>query len=367
MAKNQYFLSLEVLTSMKKTIDLHISQLLYKHECVIIPEFGAFITREHTAEINHATHMMRPPSRRVSFNKRITQNDGLLANFVSHAENISYNAALDGIAISVRSWSRMLKSGKKIILEGVGRLYLDDQGKIQFNPQIDLNYDRKYYGLSIFRAELISREIEIQKGIEKVISGTTKPARLSKQKSKTVNTKKRRRSLGWVAILGPVAALMIAGSFIQNSFEDGLNGYANINPFRSVKLFENKVNTVEKEAFPANSVHYTEVETSEPVEEIRESDISEAATESIKNEEVPVKGIETSKPFKIVVGSFKERENALEYVEELQAKGFDAFIAEGDARFNRVAVNHYASREEADEALVSIKQHVNTGAWVYKY
>lgn len=356
---------------MEKTIDQHISQLLYKHECVIVPEFGAFITRDHSAEINQATHMMRPPSKRVSFNKHITQNDGLLANFVARTEKVSYSAALDGIAVSVRSWNRMLKSGKKIILEGVGRLYLDDQGKIQFNPQIDLNYNRGFYGLSIFRAELISREVEIQKGIEKVISSAA-PKKERKAKSTKVRSiaptagdkKRSRRGLGWAAVLGPVAALLIAGSFYQNSLEDELNGYANINPFKGFRLFEHKPVTQ-----TSNEGVKEEVKTIsfQEAEQLTQNAIEETPIKAEVETSVKAFDKEVAKPFKIVVGSFKDQVNAQEFIDELTAKGYDAFMADGDTRYNRVAVQRFATRAEADVALQNIKQEINPGAWVYKY
>ena len=40
---------------MKKNISEYISELLYTHECVIIPEFGGFVGNRKSAELNKKT------------------------------------------------------------------------------------------------------------------------------------------------------------------------------------------------------------------------------------------------------------------------------------------------------------------------
>ena len=88
---------------MNRTIDKHISQLLFDHECVTVSGFGSFIIREYPAEINIATHMFRPSTKRVSFNPSIKENDGLLAKQISSVENIAYRQANESISISGQS------------------------------------------------------------------------------------------------------------------------------------------------------------------------------------------------------------------------------------------------------------------------
>ena len=71
---------------------------------MVVPGFGAFLTRSYAAEINPATHMLRPPSKRVVFNARIQDNDGLLAQHIARLEGKSYRSATDGIEIAARGW-----------------------------------------------------------------------------------------------------------------------------------------------------------------------------------------------------------------------------------------------------------------------
>src|SRR5690606_8086535 len=84
----------------------YIADLLYRYECVIIPGFGAFLTRSQSARIDESTHTFYPPSKVLSFNKQLQVNDGLLANYVASVEKCSYAMALQ----KVRNFASHLSS-----------------------------------------------------------------------------------------------------------------------------------------------------------------------------------------------------------------------------------------------------------------
>lgn len=201
----------------KHTIDHYISSLLYYNECVVVPGFGAFLTRYYSAEINSATHMFRPPSKRVAFNARIQENDGLLAQHIAQTEQVSYQKALESIEISVRSWKKLLRAGKKVNLTGIGRLFMSDKGKLQFNPAYDINYDINSYGLNIFRANAMDRDLEIKRSVNKAIEkhqgkkGKTSESQKSEPVVRDINYRR------WVSILGPVAALLVVGAYLYTN------------------------------------------------------------------------------------------------------------------------------------------------------
>ena len=74
---------------MKKTIDTYISELLFLHDCVIIPEFGGFVGNNKSAVLNKNTNTIYPPSKDILFNKNLRKNDGLLINHIANSEVIS--------------------------------------------------------------------------------------------------------------------------------------------------------------------------------------------------------------------------------------------------------------------------------------
>ena len=92
------------------SISKHIIELLHKHDCVIIPGFGAFLTKSIPA--SHDNNIFSPPKKSVTFNGMLKENDGLLANEISAKENISYNASLKQIKKEVKALLSSLKSDK---------------------------------------------------------------------------------------------------------------------------------------------------------------------------------------------------------------------------------------------------------------
>ena len=69
-----------------------ISHLLHSNDCVILPDFGAFILKSKSAYIENNEFF--PPSKYVSFNSMLKDNDGLLAKFISEERKISYKKSL---------------------------------------------------------------------------------------------------------------------------------------------------------------------------------------------------------------------------------------------------------------------------------
>ena len=75
-------------------ISKYISELLYYHDCIIIPNFGAFIANYESSEINYDSNKISPPKKKLSFNINLKSNDGLLVNHISKSENISYDESM---------------------------------------------------------------------------------------------------------------------------------------------------------------------------------------------------------------------------------------------------------------------------------
>ena len=68
----------------------YISDLLYRYNCIIIPNFGGFVTNKISAKIDEASNMLYPPKKQITFNSHLKENDGLLANYIATSENISF-------------------------------------------------------------------------------------------------------------------------------------------------------------------------------------------------------------------------------------------------------------------------------------
>ncbi len=83
-----------------------IRELLFGHDCVIVPGFGGFIGNYTPARIDKRTGTFYPPVKQISFNRNLNHNDGLLVGKIS--------VPLKSITAMPEIWLRnlLLESGK---------------------------------------------------------------------------------------------------------------------------------------------------------------------------------------------------------------------------------------------------------------
>ena len=115
-------------------LNQYISDLLYRYECVTLPNFGAFLSHPVSAKINEATNDFYPPQKRLSFNAQLQSNDGLLASYISEVENIPYEAATRKIETQVSQLKSSLEKGETIEFKNIGELSTSKEGKVMFAP-----------------------------------------------------------------------------------------------------------------------------------------------------------------------------------------------------------------------------------------
>merc|ERR1712032_473718 len=134
----------------------YINELLYRYDCVIVPNFGGFVTNKIGAKVNQLTHTFYPPSKQISFNSNLKHNDGLLANHIAASENISFEKATTAISLSVKDWNNDLQS-KSVYLNNLGSFSLNTEKQIVFEPLTEVNYLTASFGLSNIETPAIER------------------------------------------------------------------------------------------------------------------------------------------------------------------------------------------------------------------
>ena len=95
----------------------HIEYLSYKHDCVIVPGFGAFISQYSSTNENGIISSL---NRNITFNASIDYNDGLLINSLMRRERISSEFAKNLIAEYVCCIRTQLKHEGEIPLGRLG-------------------------------------------------------------------------------------------------------------------------------------------------------------------------------------------------------------------------------------------------------
>ena len=109
-----------------------IFDLLVNNDCVVLPDFGAFISQNQKAKINRENWTISPPSKRIGFNPKLTNNDGLLVSAIAKHKKSNYSEATTIVKKYVEYLSKKLNEGNRIEINKVGVFYLDKNKNIFF-------------------------------------------------------------------------------------------------------------------------------------------------------------------------------------------------------------------------------------------
>lgn len=353
-------------------VDKHISELLYEHDCVIVPQLGGFVANYAPAKIHPAQHTFSPPSKNIVFNKNLVTNDGLLANHIARTENTDYPEALRYIHNFVDDTRAELKKGAKVTVDDVGTLYMDVERNIQFEPGTT-NYLLDAFGLVEFQSPAIKRDT-ISKRIEKEF----KDRDAIPQERKKIAIKR------YIALA--VAIPLIFGIIwipLKTDLLKGVN-YSDLNPFSSkeaAKYNERKkpeTKTLEAKDFETAPL-LNEKDTSRYITfNLTENSLKPVTANMLDNSAIETAVPDTTKvvmnsaiintdlKFHLVTGCFQVHDNAINFVKNLQQQNINAAII-GQNKFGLYVVScgDYASHKEASNQLEQLRK-VKPDAWLYK-
>ena len=141
----------------------HIEYLIRHHNCVVIPQWGAFIAQYSPSLLQAGTNKIIKPKRTIAFNASIDHNDGLLANSLVRRHGISYDKALKLITDSVSLYKRQLQNGDEVSFGRIGYFALNSNGSAEFTPFYQSNSNDEYFGLkSIAFKPLVNDNYELR-------------------------------------------------------------------------------------------------------------------------------------------------------------------------------------------------------------
>lgn len=335
-------------------LEKYICDLLYRHECVIVPEFGGFIKNYEPAHIQHATHTISPPRKHLVFNSGLTINDGLLATEISSSKNIGFDEAMQFIQREVIAWKERLKAGKRITLPGIGTFHINSGNKIEFKPEPEQNFFDEAFGLS----SLVVPPLQ---------SRRKQAGDVRQYQTRRIRTRRLRR-VAWAAAI--TIPLIVAGLWSVMNY-DTLRQYATQHSgvFRDMgSAFKSTEKTLPgpetarfDELTPAATPEYTGTEA--PDQELP-ADADATAEALIPKPHIPE--VQPLRSYHIFIGSFSNETNARYLAGELSAKGWNATVVESSGGMYRVSMASYASKSEALKELYKIREEHNSAAWLLR-
>lgn len=309
----------------------YTSKLIAQHNCVIIPELGAFLAHSIPASYNVEDGIFMPPHRTLGFNSQITIDDALLLSEYIDEQQLTYEEAGKALHKDVANLRHELSSKGTVRFGELGTFSMNVTGNITFDPAPNGIDDPYNFGFEPILIPLLS---ECDKN-DIVI--------------------KRRSIKKYVSIA--VAAMLTFFIFSpvgDSAYEPSLKaGFAAGETMPVIKETAKEVTTaelceIEPVADTVTETIITKPQAAEPAVEVQAEAVEAPATEE------PAK-IDNGPTYSIIVASTPNEEKANLAIQELSAKmQAEYHVVKGGGR-HRIAHSSYSNHNEANDALAQVK------------
>ena len=308
-------------------IEKHISDLLYRYQCVTVPGFGAFLTETVSAHVTGSASSFFPPKKVVSFNANVKNNDGLLANHVALQEKMSYELAVIKIGDVVNEWTYLLQNRNHVVLKNIGEISVNNEMNWVFEPANTVNYLTDSFGLSSFVSPEITREV-LKQEVEAL-----------EEKAPIIFTPERKKDYSYLKYAAVFVVMLGAGGFGYKTYYD--------------QQIETKTLAVQKNVQEKVQQQIQEATflISAPVEAV---ELNVAAP------------IEEKMPYHLVAGAYRSEENANKAIAELKTAGFEnaKMLPMNKHNLYPVVYLSFKTLGEAQNERKNIQKIHNAEAWL---
>ncbi|MBT3504103.1 MAG: hypothetical protein HN471_06265 [Cryomorphaceae bacterium] len=286
------------------TIFKDIVELLHNNDCVILPGFGAFVLKKKSASI--IQNKFIPPSKNVSFNSMLKENDGLLVKYISGTRKTSYKKALNLVEKEVEAFNKKLTRDLLVEIESIGIFELKDENSLNFNPDLSINFDSSSFGLQSFLKDPLLKNIKTE----------------SKKEISFVSNYLLRNAAIFISVMG----LSYLGYF-------NYTNYIDTEKLNNIAVAQNQIlKKVQAATFDLGELPAISLNVSAPV--INQSSIY----------------------FSVIAGSFRSKNNAQKQLNSLISLGYKAsYTTINPKGLFRVAYARLKTRKEASSLISKIK------------
>ena len=315
-------------------IKQYIKELLYIHECVTIPSFGAFLTQSTRAFVNYEVGNFEPPKKIIGFNILLKNNDGVLAKHLAKKEKISYEKALKKIEKEVIIWKQRLNT-QNLFFPGIGEMKLTYDKKIEFFPSRQINFDSNSYGLKPFQRNPIKKIIPVSdnKNLFHMDNQTKDDLMFTPEEKKSQNP-----------LLRYAAIAILTLALLGTSYYYG-DKYMTQEKIEATKIAQKKIkDNVLNATFDLGTISKIEL--------------------NFDAENNYIQPVAEYNFYSIIAGSFRSMSNAEKKLSTLIEEGYNAEYSKSSPEgLYRVAYGRFESKKEALKLLNFIRYTLEEEAW----
>lgn len=390
-------------------VDEIIGNLLLKHNCVIIPGFGGFVAKKNASKIDYKSGLMTPPSKSLLFNRQLINNDGLLISEFAQQNNISYEESISTIEKLISNWTLELSAGNRISIDRVGFLFYDQERNICFEQDRYFNLLLSSFGLGSVHfltqedVSIVQHKIELKETqeqhetifeqsipivIDKIVTEKEEVLEVVKEENIFVkqNVYSNSKTSFWkyaaVACLLPIIFYSLWIPMKTDVLESKIISFQDFNPFHnkenadySKKSIDSIAKLPQQSEFVSLEEQLESVETSESTYSYNLTEKTfvqveiDKAESKVTQQQEPITKVEhttnVAGSIYYIVGCFSEEANAKTLVNELNAKGFSAFVKDKANGLSRVSLGKVTSQSELNQ-LIEKANSLGLSGWVLK-
>jgi len=341
-----------------------ISELLYKHDCVIVPNFGGFVAQHYASHFSSGSSLLLPPTKQILFNKNLKHNDGLLVSAYADKFLLDYNDAVLQVEDYKSYIVSLLEVKKRFELAQLGLLYIDSDQEIRFEAKVDVNFLIDSYGF----------ESVIANEVEQIIEPRVLKTTFEDRKIIPLQNPSKKYSIKKVALLAigiPLTLVLLV--FAANSKPLQPIVQSSLNPFH----------TVEKTYVPNSifnaSFYLDKIEVAPLISDnngnanfklnedgpvlVAKIDKVEVVTNTVNLVESKI-SVQIDATYQVVVGCFGVKANAERLINELQHKQIVAAISGVNSNgLYVVSCGGFNEKSNANQLASSLKNEF-PNAWV---
>ena len=134
---------------MNPAVIMAITRVLYKHECAVIPGFGAFILRKNYGMANPFSGQLKPSVHTLFFNSNIQEDDGFVSNELREISGLQFRQSSNLLVTEFNALTNNCTSTHAITMGDLGKFHRNAIGDLFFLASPTLNLSKETFGLPI--------------------------------------------------------------------------------------------------------------------------------------------------------------------------------------------------------------------------
>ena len=341
-----------------KDLSRHIEYLLLDHDCVIIPQLGAFVARHLGSELSQDENLFIPPCRLVHFNSQLIHDDQVLSQSLAN----TYHVDAEEASMWCQEFVTLIH--EELLVNGtydfgtIGILYKENEfSPIAFSSCKAGVTTPELYGLDTFQLPLLT-EAERASVLLSQEEARASLVPTIENEDKHITIRLNKRMLEYVAAIAASIIVFFAYSTPSGSLDTDAGFTSNTEFFIPHNLIpQGGMPTVQP--LVIDEADLGTLNEAPAVEEIPTEEATEVKSEIAAPATAPApQPVEEEKnslgKYAIVLSSAVSNANAENYVNSLNKMGYKAQVY-NNGKLNRVVIAGFQSEEEARSKMRAMK------------